>query len=191
MVGGASVHISKHSLFRLKITVGCRLCAYPSIRVCVVWCVCNVYVYVYVCVDMVVRMCVVVCTLCCGVVCSVGGVWCGVVLCCFMWCGAAWHAKTPPSVPGKRPHVLNMLAFSGYTLRRPERTHRRLFESAHGGVFRLLFSSLFSLLLSCLSLSLSLSSLMCLSPLIRLSFSPSLLISFFLCFSLLSQKLSR
>ena len=26
MVGGASVHISKHSLFRLKITVGCRLC---------------------------------------------------------------------------------------------------------------------------------------------------------------------
>ena len=32
MVGGASVHISKHSLFRLKITVGCRLCAYPSIH---------------------------------------------------------------------------------------------------------------------------------------------------------------
>ena len=30
MVGGASVHISKHSLFRLKITVGGRLCAYPS-----------------------------------------------------------------------------------------------------------------------------------------------------------------
>ena len=42
MVGGASVHISKHSLFRLKITVGCRLCACPSIRVCVVCvqCVC-------------------------------------------------------------------------------------------------------------------------------------------------------
>ena len=32
MVGGASVHISKHSLFRLKITVGCGLCAYPSIH---------------------------------------------------------------------------------------------------------------------------------------------------------------
>ena len=32
MVGGASVHLSKHSLFRLKITVGCRLCAYPSIH---------------------------------------------------------------------------------------------------------------------------------------------------------------
>ena len=28
-----AVHISKHSLFRLKITVGCRLCAYPSIHV--------------------------------------------------------------------------------------------------------------------------------------------------------------
>ena len=27
-----AAHISKHSLFRLKITVGCRLCAYPSIR---------------------------------------------------------------------------------------------------------------------------------------------------------------
>ena len=31
VVGGASVHISKHSLFRPKITVGCRLCAYPSL----------------------------------------------------------------------------------------------------------------------------------------------------------------
>ena len=30
MVGDASVHISKHSLFHLKITDGCRLCAYPS-----------------------------------------------------------------------------------------------------------------------------------------------------------------
>ena len=49
MVGGASVHISKHSLFRPKITVGCRLCAYPSIRV---------YVYLYV-------LCAVCCWLCC------------------------------------------------------------------------------------------------------------------------------
>ena len=32
MVGGASVHISKHSLFRLKITVSCQLCACPSIH---------------------------------------------------------------------------------------------------------------------------------------------------------------
>ena len=29
-----AVYISKHSLFRLKITVGSRLCACPSIRVC-------------------------------------------------------------------------------------------------------------------------------------------------------------
>ena len=33
MVGGASVHISKHSLFRLKITVGCLTNTYPSIHV--------------------------------------------------------------------------------------------------------------------------------------------------------------
>ena len=32
MVGGASVHTSKLPLFRLKITVGCRLCAYTSIH---------------------------------------------------------------------------------------------------------------------------------------------------------------
>ena len=55
------VHISKHSLFRLKITVGCRLCTYPSIHfsldedtlkitvgclVCGVVCVCGVCVCV-------------------------------------------------------------------------------------------------------------------------------------------------
>ena len=31
--------------------------------------------------------------------------------------------KTPPCVPGKRPHVLDMRAFSRYTRRRLERTH--------------------------------------------------------------------
>ena len=36
MAGGASVHISKHSLFRLKITVGCRLCIVWCVVVCVV-----------------------------------------------------------------------------------------------------------------------------------------------------------
>ena len=72
MVGGASVHIAKHSLFRLKITVGCRLC--------IVWC--GVVCVVCVCVDMIVRMCMCMCTC---VVCSVGGV----------WCGAAWHAENP------------------------------------------------------------------------------------------------
>ena len=34
--GGALVHISKHSLFRLKITVGCRLCIVWFDVVCVV-----------------------------------------------------------------------------------------------------------------------------------------------------------
>ena len=33
------VHLSKHSLFRLKITVGCSPCTCPSIRVCVLVCV--------------------------------------------------------------------------------------------------------------------------------------------------------
>ena len=32
MVGGASVYIPKHSLFRLKITVGCLTSTYPSIH---------------------------------------------------------------------------------------------------------------------------------------------------------------
>ena len=73
-----AVHISKHSLFRLKITVDCRLCTCPSIHfsldedtlkitvgclvcgvVCVCACgVCGVWV---------------VCT--CGVVCGVGEAW--------------------------------------------------------------------------------------------------------------------
>ena len=72
MVGGASVHISKHSLFRLKITVGCRLCAHPSIhffvsrsRSVVDCALCGVVLYVWceggvcvmcVCDDMVVHM---------------------------------------------------------------------------------------------------------------------------------------
>ena len=55
MVGGASVHTSKHSLSRLKITVGCRLC-WCCVDMCGVrmvcggvWCMCMcVYVYVYV-----------------------------------------------------------------------------------------------------------------------------------------------
>ena len=66
-------HISKHSLFRLKITVGCRLCTCPSVhfsldedtlKITVGWCVCvDTVVRIcmcmcgeYVCVDMVVRM---------------------------------------------------------------------------------------------------------------------------------------
>ena len=87
MVGGASVHISKHSLFRLKITVGCRLCTCPSIRVCVVCDMCGVRV---VCV----RVCVCVCVVCCACVlkwfCVCVESECGVcaesVLCCVVMC---------------------------------------------------------------------------------------------------------
>ena len=63
-VGGASVHISKLSLFRLKIAVVCSPCTCPSIRVCgvcavcvwglecvvVVMCACNVVCVCFVCV---------------------------------------------------------------------------------------------------------------------------------------------
>ena len=50
MVGRASLHIS---LFRLKITVGCRLCTCPIIRVCMCMCMC-----------MCMRMCMCMCSLC-------------------------------------------------------------------------------------------------------------------------------
>ena len=33
------------------------------------------------------------------------------------------HGRMSIKIPGKRPHVLNMRAFSGYTWRLPERTH--------------------------------------------------------------------
>ena len=94
------MHTSKHALFRLKITVGCRLCACPSIRV---------YVRRVVCVACV---CVVSC------VCA----WCVCVFCVFcmlcVWRGLArrpplsppssvcW-SKTSPCVPAKRPHVFS------------------------------------------------------------------------------------
>ena len=89
-----AVHIPKHSLFRLKITVGCRLKAYPSIRVCGVWCEGGVSM----CCE---RVCTlgVVCT-CCGVV-----LWCtccGVVLFCVVRLGMR---KTPPCADSKRLRV--------------------------------------------------------------------------------------
>ena len=85
-----AVHISKHSLFRLKITVGCRLCTCPSIHFsldedtlkitvgCLVWwcgVVCGV-----------VCVCVVCCGgvlwwVCCGGVCVVVLWWCVCVWC--------------------------------------------------------------------------------------------------------------
>ena len=64
------VHISKHSLFRLKITVGFCVCVHVT---CGVWVVC---VHVVLCVVLVVVVCV---------VCVVWCVWCGVV-----WCGVVW-----------------------------------------------------------------------------------------------------
>ena len=51
------VHISKHSLFRLKMTVGCLVCACGVCGVCVVVCTCGVvWCVLCVCVEMVVRM---------------------------------------------------------------------------------------------------------------------------------------
>ena len=52
MVGGASVHMTKHSFFRLKTTVGCRLCT----GFCVV-CVMCVVVCVFVCCVLCVCVC--------------------------------------------------------------------------------------------------------------------------------------
>ena len=45
--------------------------------------------------------------------------------------------KTSPCVPGKRPHVLNMRAFSRYTRRRPERTHGGVLNLHTEGFFRM------------------------------------------------------
>ena len=59
------VYISKHSLFRLKITVGCPRCCVCSSVLCRCWCV--------------------------GGGGGGGGVlWCGVVCCGVVWCGVVW-----------------------------------------------------------------------------------------------------
>ena len=84
MVGWPPVHISKHSLFRLKITVGCRFCAYPNIRVCGVcamWCVCALCVWCVMCGV----MCRVVCCACVWCMCWVC-VWDGAFCVLMMWC---------------------------------------------------------------------------------------------------------
>ena len=106
-------------------------------------------------------MCVVVCTLCCGVVCSVGGAWCGVVRLAMRKTPSVCRLKTPPCVPGKRPHVLNMRAFSGYRRRLPERTHGGVLNLHTEGfppslfflLSPLLFFSSSLLIFSCLFLS--------------------------------------
>ena len=63
-----AVHISKHSLFRLKITVGCRLCTCPSIHFSLDEDTLKITVGCLVC--------GVVCVVCCGGAC----VWCVVKL---------------------------------------------------------------------------------------------------------------
>ena len=92
------MHISKHSLFRLKITVGCP-CTYPSVHVATLKitvgskhsCVCDVCV-MCVCVCCGGDVCVQcgVCALCVvesGVLCvSVGVCVCWYVLVCAVWC---------------------------------------------------------------------------------------------------------
>ena len=102
-----AVRISKHSLFRLKITVGCRLCAYPSIHVEAPK------------ITVGSRLCCVACgvRVCCERVCTLGVVACVyehvalcvlvVVWCCFVWCGVVRFGmqKTHPCVDSKRLRV--------------------------------------------------------------------------------------
>ena len=102
IVGGASVHTSKHSLFRLKIMVGCRFCTCPSIRVCGGGvCVCMCRRVLCVCVETVLRVC---CVLWCIVVCV-----CRYVLCwCWCWCAmcgalCAWCVSSGPRCSASRP----------------------------------------------------------------------------------------
>ena len=142
-----AVHISKHSLFRLKITVGCRLCAYPSIhfsldedtlkitvgcrlcceRVCTLGVVACVYLHVALCVHVV--LCVVLC--CCVVV-----LWC--CGCVVVWYVARLGARkkltvfmssSPPCVHSKCLRVYwqdaRMLNTSGR------------FAGAHEGILKL------------------------------------------------------
>ena len=141
-------------------------------------------------------MCVVVCTLCCGVVCSVGGgvVWCCVVLCGVVRLGmrkplrvcvqnaSVCAFKTPLCVPGKRPHVLNMRAFSRNTRRRPDRTHGGVLN-AHTEAFSA-FSVFLALSLSLFSVCPSFS-----SPFLSSLLFSSLFLSSLSCLlSLLSQQ---
>ena len=131
-----AVHLSKHSLFRLKITVGCRLCAhpsihfsrdedtlkitvgcrlcaYPSIRVCVESeCgVCDENVCVGCTFCVLVFWCIVMCVLC------VLGCVLGCVCVCAVWCGVCvarlgtrkktvCRSKTSPCVPAKKENEI-------------------------------------------------------------------------------------
>ena len=133
-----AVRISKHSLFRLKITVGCRLRAYPSIHVETLeikvgsrWC----------CVARGVRLCVCVVSVrvhlvwwrvCMYMWRGVYMLWCGVVLCGVVRCGApcgkpsVCRFKTPPCVRSRRLRVYPENARMFNTCAR--------FPGTHGGV---------------------------------------------------------
>ena len=128
-----AVHISKHS------------------------CVCGVCVGV--CGGVLAESLCGMCDLCFGVVCW-GVVWCGLAcekpLRMQIQNASVCAFKTTPCAPGKRPHVLNMRAFSGYTRKRPERTHGGVFNTWRGfppSLLSSLFSSLSSLLSSLFPLS--------------------------------------
>ena len=120
--------------FECRITVGCRLCAYPSIHVetlkITVGCrLCTGFCVVLVCI----ARCGVVCVLCVRGLCCVCVCGCVVCVVC-VWRGLArgklpvCRYKTHPCVPAKRPHMFNMRAFCQYTRKRFERTHGDVFN---------------------------------------------------------------
>ena len=171
MVGGTSVHISKHSLIRLKITVGCLTSTYPSIRVCGVCAMCVVVVMCVQCgvcalcvwcvISVVVVVVVVVCRVsgcacelrvCVGWAFYVLMLWCA-ELCRYVWCWlVCWAVCCVSCVLLKRP------CHKGHG--RFERTHESVFNGHMGASLSSLIASLSplvspSLFFSCLSLSFS------------------------------------
>ena len=97
------MRIFKHSLFRLKITVGCRLCKCPSIRVCV--------------------LCVLGCVL--GCVCGVrcGAAWHAEKPPCVGSKRLRVQVQNASVCASKNARMFNMRAFCQYTRKRFEPTH--------------------------------------------------------------------
>ena len=211
MVGGALVHISKHSLFRLKITVGCRLCAYPSIRVCGVWyvwceggvcmcmcmcmCMCRV---LCVCVEMVVRVCweCVWCVRMCGMCVLCFGVWCVWCVVCVGVCvgvvsvvsvgGAAWHAENPVCRFKNASVCTGNTRTCWNTRARVAGTHGSV-SNVHTEAFWTYTRSVSLSFLSLLSLFLSLSSFLFLRSLPSFSFLSSLFSSLSVTMTMISR----
>ena len=101
-------HISKHSLFRLKITVVCRLSTCPSIHLSLDEDTLKITVGCLVC--GVVCVCGVLCLVC---ACGVCGVW--VVLlwwCVCVVCGEAWHSLSLALSPSSSLSLSLSLSFS-------------------------------------------------------------------------------